>query len=72
MPLIAQLIAAVLLVVVGFLLLGSIKKPNQEIKDLENPTADAGRELPVVFGTVTVKGVNILWFDEKNTITKEV
>ena len=30
-------------------------------QDLEQPTADAGRPIPVIFGTVTVKGVNVLW-----------
>lgn len=34
-------------------------------KDLENPTSEAGRPWPVVFGTMTVKGGNILAFSDK-------
>lgn len=48
-------------------------KPKQSkpvaAQDLDDPTADAGRPRPVVFGTVTVKGLNVLWFDEKRTAT---
>lgn len=36
-------------------------------KDLENPTAEAGRPVPVVFGTVTIKSPNVLWFGEKGS-----
>lgn len=41
-------------------------------RDLENPTAEAGRPIPVVFGTVTVKGGNILWFGDKSIQTVKV
>lgn len=44
-----------------------IAKPDAA-KDLEKPTADAGRPQPVIFGTVTVQGVNVLW---TGTPTKE-
>ena len=44
----------------------------QAAKDLENPTAEAGRPIPVVFGTVTVKGGNILWFGDKSIQTVKV
>ena len=40
--------------------------------DLENPTAEAGKPLPVVFGTITVKGLNVLWFGEKAIVSKKV
>lgn len=44
-----------------------VKKQKPEaVKDLEDPTADAGRTIPVVFGTITVKGLNILWFGDKS------
>lgn len=48
-------------------------KPKQSkpaaAQDLDDPTADAGRPRPVVFGTITVKGLNVLWFGEKRTAT---
>lgn len=34
-------------------------------KDMDNPTADAGRPIPVVFGAITVKGINVLHFSDK-------
>jgi hypothetical protein len=42
-------------------------KANQpaESKDLESPTAEAGRPIPVLFGTKTIKGVNVIHFTDK-------
>lgn len=37
--------------------------------DLEDPTAEAGRPIPVVFGTITVKGLNVLWYGDKQVVT---
>lgn len=36
--------------------------------DLDDPTADAGRPVPVVFGTLGVTGVNFLGYWDKQTI----
>lgn len=36
------------------------------VDDLADPTAEAGRELPVPFGTVLIKSANVLWFGEKD------
>lgn len=44
------------------------RKP-EEMKDLEEPTAEAGRPIPVVFGTITVKGLNVLWYGDKSSRT---
>lgn len=64
---------SVALQVVSYLLTPKPKAPKPEtVKDLENPTAEAGRELPVVFGTITVKSPNTLWFGEKSKRTYEV
>lgn len=38
-------------------------------KDLEDPTADAGMPIPVAFGTITVKGLDNLWFGDKSSRT---
>ena len=38
-------------------------------EDMEDPTAEAGRPIPVLFGTMTIKGSNILWCGEKQTTT---
>lgn len=41
-------------------------------QDLELPTAEAGRPIPVVFGTVRIKGLNILWYGEKSSRQSKV
>jgi hypothetical protein len=40
--------------------------------DFEDPTADAGRPVPVPFGTIMVKGLNCLWFGDKSVKTQKV
>ena len=37
----------------------------QESRDLDSPTAEAGRPIPVVFGTITVKGINVIHYADK-------
>lgn len=44
----------------------------QAAKDMESPTSEAGRELPVPFGTVLIKSPNALDSSEKNIRTYEV
>lgn len=68
------LIAAVVVsVAISFLLRPKVKAPKPDAtKDLEDPTAEAGRPIPVVFGTITVKGLNVLWFGNKGQRTYKV
>lgn len=49
-------------------------QPPSEIKDFDLPTAEEGRPIPVVFGTVKITGANVLWYgDVRSTaITKRV
>lgn len=37
------------------------------LQDLDVPTAEQGRPIPVVFGTVRVKGPNVLWYGDLST-----
>jgi hypothetical protein len=67
-PWIVQILVAVALLVVSYLLMPKPKVAKPEAaKDLEGPTAEAGKPVPVVFGTVTVKGINCLWYGDKKT-----
>lgn len=67
------LLLAIALQVVAYLLMPKPKKEQpEEVKDLENPTADAGMPIPVVFGTLTVKGLNVLWYGEKDRDRRDV
>lgn len=69
-PFLIRLVVGVALQVIGYLLMGKPKgtKPDT-VQDLEDPTAEAGRPIPVIFGQIEVKGVNIIFFSEKSTKT---
>lgn len=58
---------------VGYLLLGQPKQEKtDDVQDLEVPTAEAGRPIPVLFGEMEIKGLNILWHGEKSSRTFSV
>ncbi len=64
---------AIAAVALNFLLAPKPKLPKpEEVKDLENPTSEAGRPVPVPFGEITVKGGNLLWYGEKSKDTYKV
>lgn len=70
---IIMLAVSLILMVVGYLLAPRPKQPQPDsTKDFDDPTADAGRPIPVVFGTKTVKGLNVLWFADKRTFQYKV
>lgn len=59
--------------IIAYLLLPKAKKPKPPAAtDLDDPTAEAGRPVPVVFGTLTVKSGNILWFGDKTLVDQTV
>ena len=63
-------LAAVASVALSLILMPKPKTPKPDAaKDLEDPTAEAGKPNPVVFGTITVKGLNVLAFMDKATHT---
>ena len=58
---------------INLLLAPKIKSPKPDAaKDLEDPTAEAGRPIPVPFGTMTIKGLNLLWYGDKDKRTYKV
>lgn len=64
------LAVTVALAAVNYLLMPKPKSPRPEaVKDLENPTAEAGRPVPVPFGTLTIKGLNALHYTDKGKRT---
>lgn len=60
--------------VVGYLIQASRMKQQETeaVKDLEAPTAEANRPLPVPFGEVEIKGLNVISYADKQTITRKV
>lgn len=68
-----QIVIGVLLMVVSYALTPKPKKQKPTpSSDLDDPTAEAGRPIPVVFGSVEVKGANIIWFGDKDKADYEV
>lgn len=69
----APLLISLAINIVAYLLMPKPKaaKP-AAAQQLDSPTAEAGREIPVVFGTITVTSPNILWYGEKALRTYEV
>lgn len=67
-----NLLLALVLMVVAYLIMPKVKQEKPETKDMDDPTAEAGRPLPVVFGEVTVKGLNVLWFGDKRWVSFKV
>lgn len=62
------LIVSLVLNVVSYLIMPKPKQSKPDAaKDMDDPTAEAGRPMPVVFGTMTVSGLNVLWFGQKST-----
>ena len=67
------LLIAIALNVVSYLLAPKPKTSKPEAaKEMEDPVAEAGMEIPVVFGTLTKKGPNILWFGDKSMRTYKI
>jgi len=67
------LLIALALQIVSYLLMPKPKSPKPEAAtDMEEPTADAGRAMPVIWGTITIKSPNCLWSGQKSKRTYQV
>ena len=70
---IAMLAISIALSYLAYLLAPKPKQPTAApAQDMEAPTADAGRPMPVIFGECTIKGLNILGYWDKQTRTYKV
>lgn len=69
---VVQVIVAVTLQVAAYLLTPKPKSASSTIEDLQSPTADASRPMPVLFGTMTLKGLNVIGFFDKSKRTYKV
>jgi hypothetical protein len=71
--LLTKLLIVVTIMVVAYLIMPKPKRTKPDsTRDMENPTAEAGREIPVIFGTMTMKGLNVLDFTNKSISTYEI
>lgn len=46
--------------------------PKPSLEDLDFPTAEEGRPIPVVFGEVWISGPNILWYGDLDAVPVKV
>lgn len=68
-----QLLIGLALNIIAYLIAPGPKEPKPPAaQDLDDPTAEAGIPIPVVFGTITVKGLNLLWFGDKQIVERKV
>ena len=73
MSFLVQLLVGVALQILGFLLAPKPKAPKPpSVSDLEEPTAEAGRPIPVVFGSVTISSPNNLGWWDKAISTRKI
>jgi hypothetical protein len=64
---ITSFIVALVINIVAYMIMPKPKQAKPPaVQDAEDPVAEAGKPVPVVFGTMTVKGVNVLWFGDKS------
>lgn len=59
--------------IVAYLLAPKPKQAKPEAaQDAEGPTAEAGKPIPVPFGRITIKGLNVLWEGDRSKNSYEV
>lgn len=63
-----QLAILVVSTILSMVLAPKPKSPKPvALSDFDVPTAEEGRPMPVVFGSVTVKGSNVVWYGDLGT-----
>ena len=43
-------------------------QPPAGLGDIQAPTAEEGREIPVLFGTRDIEGPNVVWYGDLRTV----
>lgn len=72
-PFLVSLAIGIALSYVAYLLAPKPKAPQPpEAKDFEAPTAEAGRPIPVIFGSMSITSVNNLGYWDKETVRRDV
>lgn len=73
MPFWIPLLIAIALLVVSYVLMPKPKTPKPDAAtEMDSPTADAGKPIPVPFGCLTITSPNCLWFGDKSMNTYKI
>ena len=66
LPFVTQLLVSVAIQIVGYLLLPTTPEETPaSLSDFDDPTAEAGRPIIVMWGSGTITGLNILDYNDK-------
>lgn len=68
MPWIYAIVWVVTLVAVFAMMPKPQSQPPAGLGDIKAPTAEEGREIPVLFGTRDLRGPNITWYGHLKTV----
>lgn len=72
-PFLIELLIGVALSIIAYAILPKPPAAQPpENTDLEDPTAEAGKPIPLLSGSMTIKGLNIIFFGNKAKITRKV
>lgn len=67
------LLVSIALSIIAYVIMPKPKQAKPEAaKEMDAPTAEAGREVPVVFGTMLIKSPNCLDFSDKSVREYEI
>ena len=69
MPWFVVVLISVALEAIAYLIMPKAKSTPQAVQDLQAPTAEAGRPIPWVFGSMRIKSMNVLWYGDGSTNT---
>lgn len=60
-----QLVIALVMMAISYALMPKPPTPPAAgLADVQAPTAEVGRPIPVIFGTVMLRGSNVLWYGD--------
>lgn len=67
-----QLALGVVMMIVGYMLMPKpkVEKP-PSTEDLDDPTAEAGRPIPVIFGSLKMKSPNVMGYWDKESLHRK-
>jgi hypothetical protein len=71
-PFLVSMAIGIAISFVGYLLMPKPKGPKlPSLSDLEDPTAESGRPIPVLFGSMTIQSPNNLGYWDKEMIKRK-